>query len=98
MYPSSNVDNQPIIYSQQHHYQANTSTSNTMKLLSPTTALFLTYLFTTTFATGNLSISFEALPSIVHAGGSYDVKWTANQDFVSPNPFREKKKPPRKKG
>jgi len=51
-----------------------------MKLLSSTT-LLLTSLFTTTLA--RLSIEFEPLPYNVAAGASYDVKWTANQDFVS---------------
>jgi hypothetical protein len=75
-----------------------------MKLLSTTTALFLTSLLTTaTFATGNLSIKFDPLPSIVQAGGSYDVKWTANQDFVSlkkhkPTFAKEKKDERTRKG
>jgi hypothetical protein len=57
---------------------------HTMKLLS-TTALFLTSLFTTTtLANPNFSIKFEPLPSTVAAGTTYNVKWTTNQDFVSP--------------
>jgi hypothetical protein len=58
----------------QHHF-------NIMKLLS-TTTLFLASLFTTT-TLANLSLKFEALPSNLGAGASYDVKWTSNQDFVS---------------
>ena len=57
---------------------------HTMKLL-PTTALLLTSLFTTTtLANPNFSIKFEPLPSTVAAGTTYNVKWTTNQDFVSP--------------
>jgi hypothetical protein len=66
------------------HNQPNPSnpTSHIMKLL-PTTALFLTSLFTTTTLAG-LSVGFEApLPSSVGVGSSYEVKWTANQDYVS---------------
>jgi hypothetical protein len=54
-----------------------------MKLPSTTTLLLTSLLTTTTLA--NLSVEFEApLPSSVGVGSSYEVKWTANQDYVSP--------------
>jgi hypothetical protein len=52
-----------------------------MKLLT-TATLFLTSLFTTTTLAG-LSVKFEALPASVGVGSSYEVKWTANQDYLS---------------
>lgn len=96
MYPCSNVDNQPI---DPIRYPINTTRKpipttspkaifthpdqhfTTMKLL-PTATLFLTSLFVTT-TLANLRIEFDDLPSKLRAGASYEVKWTANQDYVS---------------
>ena len=99
MYPSSNVLQPVYHRSSlnKHHSQSNTcnitkgnnhctinpTLLHTMKLLSPTTTLILTSLLTTT-TLANLSVEFEApLPSSVGVGSSYEVKWTANQDYVS---------------
>jgi hypothetical protein len=115
MYLSPYVNNQPIIATppNEYHSQANTYNIikvndhctnqtkhyhfNTMKLLS-TTALLLTSLLTTT-TLANLSLKFEALPSEVRAGASYDVKWTASEDIVSlkKNPHKQHPIPNRKK-